>query len=121
MLLHPKVRGENVPDYALLVNYVRHPTGEETKGVGNSIQLPDLASLVAEQGEGEAVLFCKAPVRLHGVRANPYNLGIELSEFLVIVPEGAGFLGTSGGVVFGVEEQDHGLSIQEIFEVHHLP
>ena len=110
-----------MPDYALLVNYVRHPTGEETEGVGNAIQLPDLASLVAEQGEREPVPFCKATVRLHRVRANPYNLGIELSEFFVVVPEGAGFHGTSGGVVFGVEEQDHGLSIQDIFEVHHLP
>jgi hypothetical protein len=45
---------------------------------------------------------------------------LELSEFLVIVPEGAGLLGTPGGVVFGVEEQDHGLSIQEIFEGHRV-
>jgi hypothetical protein len=56
----------------------------------------------------------KAPVRLHRVRANSYNLGIELAEFLVIVPEGAGFLGTPRGVVFRVEEQNHGLSIQKI-------
>src|SRR5215217_6423252 len=55
------------------------------------------------------MLSCKAPVRLHRVRANPYNLGIELAEFFVIVPEGAGFLGTPRGVVFGVEEQNGGL------------
>jgi hypothetical protein len=100
---------------------IGHPAWKQTKSVGNIIQPPDLASLVAEQGEREAVLFRKAPVRLHRVRANPYNLGIELFELLVIVPEGAGFLGTLRGVVFGIEEQDHGLSIQKIFEVHHLP
>jgi hypothetical protein len=101
-----ELRGEHMPDYALLVYNIGHPTREQTKGVGNTIQLPDLASLVAEQGEREAVFSCKAPVRLHRVGANPYNLGIELAEFLVIVPKGAGFLGTPRSVVLGAEEQN---------------
>ena len=54
------------------------------------------------------MLVCKAPVRFQGVRADPYNLGIELAEFLVIVPEGAGFPGTPRGVVFGIENRTTG-------------
>ena len=76
----------------LLVYDVSHPTGEEAEGVRNPVESPDPPSLVAEQGEGQIVLCSEAPMRLYGIGAYPYDLGIELPEFLVIVPEGASLL-----------------------------
>jgi hypothetical protein len=37
MPLHAKLRGEDVPHHALTVYDVRHPTGEETEGLGHPV------------------------------------------------------------------------------------
>jgi hypothetical protein len=56
VLLHAKLRGEDVPYNAFLVYNVRNPTGKESEGVGNTIEPSYLPSLIAEQGKREIVL-----------------------------------------------------------------
>jgi hypothetical protein len=49
------------------------------------------------QGKGQIVLLGELPVPpvpLQGVRADPFNLGIWGLKLLVVVAEGAGFVGT---------------------------
>src|SRR4028119_86675 len=71
MFLHANLRGEDVPHNTLLVYDVRHPAGEETQGTRRPVERPHLATLVAEQGEGQIVLRTEASVRPHGVGAYP--------------------------------------------------
>lgn len=48
VLLDSDLGGEDVPHYTLLVYDVGDPTWEETEGVGNIVEPPDLTPLVAE-------------------------------------------------------------------------
>ncbi len=102
-----------MPHNALPVYDVSHPTGEDPKGVPNAIELPDLPSLVAQEGEGQGVLFGKTSVGLHRIRAYSDDFGIELPKFLVVVPEGTSLFGAAGGIVLGVEEEDYRLLAEE--------
>ena len=107
MLLHAKLGGEDVSHNTLLIYDVSHPTGEEAEGVGNPVESPDPSSLVAEQGEGQMVFCSEALVRFYGIGTYPYDLGIELPEFLVIVPKSASLLCAAGCIVLWVEEEDN--------------
>jgi hypothetical protein len=52
------------------------------------------------QGKGQIVVLGELPVPpvpLQGVRAYPYNLGIKGLKLLVVVVEGAGFVGARLG------------------------
>ena len=99
----------------LLIYDVSHPTGEEAEGVGNPVESPDPSSLVAEQGEGQIVLCSEALVRFYGIGTYPYDLGIELSEFLVIIPKGASLLCAAGCIVLWVKEEDNRPAPQDVF------
>ena len=108
--------------HPLLVYDVRHPTGEESQGVGYPVERPDLTPLVAEQDEGQAVLLSESLMRPYRVAAYPYHLGFQFVELLMIVSEGTSFLGARWGVVFGVEEEDDGpLFAQEVPEADPFP
>jgi hypothetical protein len=89
---------------------VGDPAREQTQVVGNTVEPSDLLCPIAEQGEGQLVLICETLVRFHGIRTYPHDLGIQLFESLVFVPEGARFLGTAGGVILGVENKTTGFS-----------
>jgi hypothetical protein len=47
-------------------------------------------------------------MRFYRVRAYPYHLSLQLPELLVVILKGPGFLGATGGLVLGVEVEDHG-------------
>jgi hypothetical protein len=104
----------------LLVYDVSHPTGKEAEGVGNPVESPDPPSLVAEQGEGQIVLCSEALVRFYGIGTYPYDLGIELSELLVIIPKGASLLCAAGCIVLWVEEEDNRPVPQGVLQADHL-
>jgi len=72
---YAQLGGEYVPHHPLLIYDVRHPTREESEGIGHPIELPHLASLIAQQDEGQAVLLDEPLVRPHEIRAYPYHLG----------------------------------------------
>ena len=59
-------------------------------------------------------------MRVNGVGAYPYDLGIELPEFLVTIPEGASLFGAAGSIVLGVEVED-GLLPAEVAGREPLP
>ena len=109
-----------MPHDSFPVYDVSHPTGEESQGVRNAIELPHLPALVAQEGERQGVLCGETTVRTYRIRAYPDDLGVEPPEFLVIVPKDASLLGAARSIVFGVEEKDHGLLSYEVLEADHL-
>ena len=69
--------GEYVLHHLLLVYNLRHPTGEESEGVGYPVELPHLTPLVAEQNKGQAMLLGESLVGPYRVGAYPYHLGFQ--------------------------------------------
>jgi hypothetical protein len=66
-----------------------------------------LALGVGEEGKVEAVLLGEALVARHVVGGNPKDHGPQSLQVPHAVPEAAGLLGATGGVVLGVEVEDH--------------
>src|SRR4028119_2268860 len=103
---------------AVPVYDVSYPTGEESQGIRNAIELPHLSLFVAQQGVGQIVLCGETSVRFYGVRAYPDDLSIELPKSLVIIPESTSLLGAARSIVFGIEEKDYGFLSDEVLEAH---
>src|SRR3712207_667927 len=59
-------------------------------------------------------------MQLHRVGAYPYDLGMELPEVLKTVPEGASLFGAAGGIVLGIEVENHRLLTKEVSQAHYL-
>jgi len=65
---------------------------------------------IAEQREIEFVFFLERCERLHGIRAHAEDGHAELIEFTFCVTKLGRFDGSTGGVGFGVEEEEDALA-----------
>jgi len=99
---------------------VSYPTGEESQGIRNAIELPHLSLFVAQQGVGQIVLCGETSVRFYRVRAYPDDLSFEIPKSLVIISEGTSLLGAAKGTVFRIEEKNYGFLSYEVLEADHL-
>jgi hypothetical protein len=72
----------------------------------NIIGVNDFLFVVDDECEWEIQFLCKFFVALRGVGTDAQDDGVFFLEFIVPIPEPAGFLGASGGVVLGIKIQD---------------
>ena len=75
-----------------------------TKG---AILFHDFLFRVTEQCKRQFQLFYEFFMRSFLVRGDTQDDGIQFQEFAIQVTESLGFLGSPGGIVFGVEIEHH--------------
>src|SRR3990167_1754062 len=97
--------GDYLYHYAFPVYYIRYPAGEDSKGFGDAVQLPDGAVLVAQKPERQPVFGREAFMGFHRVGADSEHLrAVNIHELVVAVPEGARLSRAHGGIVPGIEK-----------------
>jgi hypothetical protein len=98
---------KDVPHDTFFVDNVSYPSRQNPESCRNFVQLSDFTSSIAEKGKRKIVFSSELLVGLGGVIANAYNFSTGILEDLMAIAKGAGFLGTTGGVVFGIKINDH--------------
>src|SRR5262245_7289431 len=93
-------------DDSRFVDDNRHSSRYESQRVLDSKQFPETSIDVADQRKRQSMLLRKVLMTFFRIRADSNHLETCLGKYLVRITKRAGFLGTDGGTVFGIEEQD---------------
>ena len=96
-----------MPDDAIPINHEGHPARQDPKGGSHAVGLANGTVLIAEQHERQSMLSGETRMPVRRIGTDPDDLGADLLEVLVLIPESAGLRGTSGCVVLGIEIHDN--------------
>ena len=96
-----------MPDHAAPVDQVGHSTWQQPECLGDAVPGSDFAIAIREQQERKSEAGGEAAVRFFGIGADADDLRPCLLEDLMTVPKRTGLCRTAGGIVLGIEEQDH--------------
>jgi len=120
MSLEVQLGVKDMTDNSLFVDDIGHTTGENKQGRRNAIEFTNLVPLITEEGEGEVVFLGELFMGGDGIAANPDDFGSRIAKGGVAISEGAGFGGTAGSIVFGVEIQHDGFVTFKVAEAYGL-
>jgi len=112
------LRVDDVPDDAVTVDHVGDPARQQAEGRRDPVTLANPAALIAEQREGELMMARERGVAFGRVGADPDHLGPDIGEHLQAVTESACLPGAAGGLVLGIEVQDHHPLAEPVAEPH---
>jgi hypothetical protein len=73
-----------------------------------------LVGRIAEQGKVEFFIFLERGLGFDGIGAHAEDCNVELVEFFLCVTKLGRFDGSTGGVGFGVEEEEDALALEII-------
>ena len=99
-------------DDAIAVDDEGDAAGDEAEEFVHAVELADIAALIGEEGEAELVSRGEAGVGIGGIAADAEDDRAVRFKLGGFVTEAAGFDGSTFGVVFRVEEDDHRFAAQ---------